>query len=244
MHPDYPHHYDISTLATDSTPPDFAFLADCKDIFEAAIAEAQDDPKTLKQAQSRPDWPEWQQAMTREITTLINAHTWTTVPRPIGKNIVSSKWVFCIKRKADRSIEKYKACLVVQGFTQKFGVDYFDTFSPVTRLSSFRLILATAARNDWEIDTFDFNSAYLNGELSDNEDIYMKPPPGYDSEREFVKHLHKSLYGLKQAGHKWYDTLCRALADLGFHVNEAVQASFPPMRVMTLPSSPFTLTTA
>jgi hypothetical protein len=137
MHPNYPHHYDISTLATDSTPPNFAFLADCEDIFEAAIAEAQDDPKTLKQVQSRPDWPEWQQAMTREITTLINTHTWTTVPRPISKNIVGSKWVFCIKRKADGSIEKYKARLVAQGFTQKFGVDYFDTFSPVAHLSSF-----------------------------------------------------------------------------------------------------------
>jgi hypothetical protein len=221
MHPDYPHHYNISTLATDSTSPDFAFLADCEDIFEAAIAETQDDLKMLKQVCTCPDWPEWQQAMNCEITTLINAHTWTTVPRPAGKNIVGSKWVFCIKQKADRSIEKYKVHLVVQGFMQKFSMDYFDTFSPIACLSSFRLILATAAHNNWEIDTFNFNSTYLNGELSDDEDIYMKPPPGYDSEGEFVKHLHKSLYGLKQARHKWYNTLCHALADLGFRVNKA-----------------------
>jgi hypothetical protein len=221
MHPDYPHHYDTGALAADITSSDFAYLADCKDIFEAIITETQDDPKTLKQARSRSDWPDWQQAMDREITTLNNAHTWTSVPQPSGKNIVGSKWVFRIKRKADGSIKKYKACLVAQGFTQKFGVDYFDTFSPVARLSSFRTIIAIAARHDWDIDTFDFNGAYLNGELSDDEDIYMQPPPGYDSEGELVKHLHKSLYGLKQAGRKWYDTLCRALADLGFRVNEA-----------------------
>ena len=83
--------------------------------------------------------------MDHEITTLKEAHTWITVPRPANKNIVGSKWVFRIKRKANRSIEKYKACLVAQGFTQKFGVDYFDTFSPIAQLSSFCAILAMAA---------------------------------------------------------------------------------------------------
>lgn len=87
-------------------------------------------------------------------------------------------------------------------------MDYFETFSPVAKLASFRIILAMAARNDWDADTFDFNGAYLNGELDDNEEIYMQAPPGYDSEGEQVKRLLKSLYGLKQAGRKWYDTLC------------------------------------
>jgi hypothetical protein len=201
--------------------PNFAFLADCEDIFEAAIAKTQDDPKTLKQAQSCPDWPEWQQAMTHEITMLINTDTCTTVPQPTGKNIVGSKWVFHVKHKADGTIEKYKACLIAQGFTQKFGMDYFDTFSPVTKLSSVHIILTIAACNDWDANTFDFNGTYLNGELDDNEEIYMKSPPGYDSEGEQVKHLHKSLYSLKQAGHKWYDTLCRALNDIGFCINDA-----------------------
>lgn len=128
---------------------------------------------------------------------------------------------FHIKHNTDSTIKKYKACLVAQGFTQKFGMDYFDTFSPVAKLSSFCFILAIAAHNDWDTDTFDFNGMYLNGELDDDEEIYMKPPPGYDSEGEQVKCLHKSLYGLKQAGRKWYDTLCRALTDLGFRINDA-----------------------
>ena len=113
------------------------------------------------------------------MKTLEDAGTWTDVPRPTNKNIVSSKWVFRIKRKSDGTIEKYKVRLIARGFTQRFGVDYFDTYSPVARLASICTILAIAARNDWEINTFDFNGAYLNGELNDNEQIYMEPPPGY-----------------------------------------------------------------
>ena len=96
-----------------------------------------------------------------EIAMLEQAGTWISVPRPTDKNIVGSKWVFRIKRNANGSIEKYKARLIAQGFTQKFGVDYFDTFSPVAKLSSFRFILAIAARNNWDADTFDFNGVYL-----------------------------------------------------------------------------------
>ena len=100
-------------------------------------------------------------------------------------------------------------------------MDYFDTFSPVTKLSSFRFILAIATCNDWDADTFNFNGVYLNGELDDNEEIYMKLPSRYISEGEQVKCLLKSLYGLKQAGQKWYNTLSRTLMDLGFQVNNA-----------------------
>ena len=110
---------------------------------------------------------------------------------------------------------------MAQGFTQKFGMDYFDTFSPVTKLSSFRFILAIATCNDWDANTFNFNGVYLNGELDDNEEIYMKLPSRYISEGEQVKCLLKSLYGLKQAGQKWYNTLSRTLMDLGFQVNNA-----------------------
>ena len=152
--------------------------------------------------------------MNHKIAMLEKAGTWITIPQPANKNIVGSKWVFQIKCKADGFIKKYKAWLVTQTFTQKYSVIYFDTFSLIAHLSSFQIILAIATCNDWEADTFDFNDAYLNRESDDDEDIYMKPPPGYDSEGEQVKHLCKSLYGLKQAGCKWYDTLCQALTDL------------------------------
>lgn len=200
---------------------DCVFSTDFDDDVAAAILDADADPKTLAQAQPRSDWPYWQEAMDREIATLEKAGTWSTVLRPTDKNIVGSKWVFRVKRKADGSVDKYKARLVARGFTQVYGVDYFVTFSPVAKLSSIRLILAIAARFDWEIESFDFNGAYLNGELDDNEEIYMYPPPGYDNDGTTVKRLRKSLYGLKQAGRKWYDTLSRALANLGFCVSQA-----------------------
>lgn len=190
-------------------------------LIAGAILDAQADPKSYVEARSRPDWPLWKAAMDRELTTLENAGTWNTMPRPTDKNIVGSKWVYRIKRKADGSVDKYKARLVARGFTQKYGEDYFTTFSPVAKLASFRTILAIAARLDWDIESFDFNGAYLNGELDDNEEIYMQSPPGYEEDSGTVKKLRKSLYGLKQAGRKWYDTLSRALANLGFATSEA-----------------------
>ena len=202
---------------------DFVFSAEYHDIIVAAIHEADGDPKTLSEAQTRPDWPRWKEAMNRELATLERAGTWETVPRPPNTNVVGSKWVFRIKRKADGTIEKYKARLVARGFTQVYGIDYFDTFSPVAKLTSIRTLLAIAARNDWEIESFDFDGAYLNGELNADEVIYMQAPPGSSTTTEgtSVKRLKKSLYGLKQAGRRWYDTLSRALADLGFRTTQA-----------------------
>jgi Reverse transcriptase (RNA-dependent DNA polymerase) len=121
----------------------------------------------------------------------------------------------------DGSINKYKARLVARGFTQIYGVDYFDTFSPVAKLASIRTILAIATRLDWDVDTFDFNSAFLNGELGDDEEIYMQEPPGFEEGSIYVKRLRKSLYGLKQAGRRWYDMLAHALSDLGLRVTQA-----------------------
>ena len=154
--------------------------------------------------------------MDHELATLEKAGTWITVPHPAGKNIVGSKWVFRIKCKADGTIDKYKARLVTRVFTQIFGVDYFTTYSPVAKLTSFRTILAIAVHFDWDIESFDFNGTYLNGELEDNKEIYMQSPPGYESDTRTVKHLRKSLYGLKQAGRHWYNTLVRTLTNLRF----------------------------
>ena len=200
---------------------DYAMFADLGDIISSAIADVDKDPQTLAEARSRSDWPKWREAMDREIATLQAAGTWIDVPRPSDKNVVGSKWVFRIKRKADGSIDKYKARLVARGFTQIYGVDYFSTYSPVAKLTSFRTILAIAAHHDWEIESFDFNGAYLNGELDAKEQIFMQAPPGYESDPRVVKRLLKSLYGLKQAGRRWYETLTRALKSLGFRASVA-----------------------
>ena len=205
---------------------DCVFITELMPIIAGAISDSREDPRTVNEAQSRSDWPLWQQAMDRKMKMLKDAGTWETVPRPTVRNIVGSKWVFRIKCKADGNINKYKAHLVAQGFTQIYGTGYFETYSPVAKLSSLCTILALAAHEDWDINCFDFDGAYLNGELGKDEDIYMKNPPGYDKGDSTIKHLKKSLYGLKQARRKWYDTLKRTLANLGFHVSDADPSVF------------------
>ena len=87
-------------------------------------------------------------------------------------------------------IDKYKARLVMHGFTQVYGIDYYETYAPVAHLASLRLILALAVHHDWEIKVFDFHSAFLNGKLNNNKVIYMELPPGFEkSDRDTVAHL-------------------------------------------------------
>ncbi len=212
-----------SYITFNSNSADFIFHTNFDHDIAAALEEVQDDPKTLHEAQSQLDWQRWKEAMEKEMDTLQKAGTWATVPRPRDKNIVGSKWVFHVKRKADGSIDKYKAWLVAKGFTQVYGVDDFDTYSPVAKLSSICLILTLATCHDWEVESFDFNGAYLNGELSNKEEIFMQEPPGYETKEggPSVKWLLKSLYGLKQAGRKWYEVLRCTLTDLAFHVSDA-----------------------
>ena len=217
-------HADVTPLTTVpiESEPEWAYCAGFDDIVAATLQDIEGDPKSVGEAQSRSDWPQWKAAMDREMESLERSETWRTVSRPTGRNIVSCKWVFRLKRKADGSIDKYKARLVARGFTQVYGTDYYDTYSPVARLASFRMVLALAARHDWEIEAFDFNSAYLNGELGADEEIYMQEPPGYETGGGgSVKRLHKALYGLKQAGRKWYDALSQALTKLGFRTSSA-----------------------
>ena len=162
-------------------------------------------------------YPKWKIAIQEELENLQKAGTWTIVERPKGRNIVKNKWVFRIKKDAARKVERYKARLAAKGFTQVFGVDYYDTWAPVAKLGSIRFLLATAAQNRWPVDMFDFHSAFLNGELDSDEEVFMEQPEGYEkSDRKRVCKLLKSLYGLKQAGRKWYDALCHALTDIGF----------------------------
>jgi len=199
--------------------------------FAMAIAVAESeamDPQSLEEARRRKDWPRWEEAMRVKLNALKKAGTWGVVERPKGRNVVACKWVFRIKKDAAGQIEHYKARLVAKGFTQVFGVDYYKTFAPVAKLALIRTILAIAARNGWQIDMFDFHSALLNGKLNGDEEVFMEQPPGYeDSNRmKCCLKLYKSIYGLKQAGRKWYKIVCHTLADLGPKRSEADQAVF------------------
>jgi hypothetical protein len=196
---------------------------------ETSNAEAL-EPRSLAEAKKRPDWPLWKGAIEEELATLKAAGTWETVDAPEGVNVVGSKWVFRAKKDAAGNVIRYKARLVAQGFSQVPGVDYFDTFAPVARLASIRTVLAFAAAEGYETGQIDIKAAYLNGELTKEEVIFMKQAPGYEEKvedgRTRVYRLLKSLYGLKQAGRRWYQKLVEIMTKLGFLRCEGDQAVF------------------
>ncbi|CDO78280.1 hypothetical protein BN946_scf184674.g2 [Trametes cinnabarina] len=189
----------------------------------AKIKEVQEGKEAEMAAMARTVEDEVELAMAAAAgdADLVANKTWRIVPRPSTGNIVDSKWVLRVKNNSAGEIDKYKARLVARGFTQIYGVDYYDTFAPVAKLSSICLLLAIAARNGWAADSFDFNSVYLNSKL--DEDVYLKQPPdhAFADRKAFVLKLEKALYGLKQGGQKWYKTLCAALRKLGFTRAEA-----------------------
>ena len=145
----------------------------------------------------------WKKALEDEYNSLVHNETWELVPPPEDANIVGSKWVFKIKHDANGNVDRHKARLVAQGYSQTYGVDYQEVFSPVTRYSSIRTLLALANVHDLEVHQMDVKTAFLNGSIEHN--IYMSQPEGFiDVEHpEYVSKLNKSLYGLKQSARCW-----------------------------------------
>jgi transposase InsO family protein len=171
------------------------------------------EPKTYKQAMACTEKDKWTLAMDQEINSILQNKTWTEVELPKDRTCIGSKWVYKIKNSENPSEVTYKARLVAQGFTQKFGLDFDEVFAPVTKSSTFRLLLTISSANNLHVQQYDVKSAFLNGELQ--EEIFMKPPPGYPSTNKVLK-LNKSLYGLKQAARVWNQTLHKAMTNEGF----------------------------
>jgi hypothetical protein len=170
--------------------------------------------------------PQWHAAMVDEFTALQNNRTWDLVPRPPGSNIVSGKWIFRHKLKPDGSLDRYKARWVLRGFTQRAGVDYGETFSPVVKPATVRTVLSIAIAQDWPVHQLDINNAFLHGTLA--ETVYCAQPSGFvdASQPDHVCRLNKSLYGLKQAPRAWYSRFADHLLRLGFVGSRAEPSLF------------------
>ena len=200
------------TASGGETPEPRSPSMDPLNIGNMLIYAFQEEPQTLKQALKTANREKWLVASKEEYDNLIEMGTWKLVSLPRDKRPIKCRWRYVIK--ADG---RFKARLVAKGFTQVQGIDYEETFSPVSRYESIRYILAHTALLDWEIEAMDVKTAFLYGELK--EEIYMEQPEGFivKGQEKKVCKLVKSIYGLKQAGQVWYELMADTLRrKLGF----------------------------
>ena len=179
-------------------------------------AELQKEPQTVTEALNCPEKEQWEAAMQKEMDSIYSNNVWDLVEQPENRKPIGSKWVFKKKTKADGSIERYKARLVAQGFSQKPGLDYDETFSPVIRFESFRNLVAVAVQKGLKLHQLDITAAFLNGHLED--EVFMRQPEGFvvEGKEHLVCRLKQSLYGLKQSPRCWNSTLDAHLKDMGY----------------------------
>ena len=174
------------------------------------------EPNSLSEAIESSQSAQWKQAVKYEYEALMKNATWTLEKLPEGRKAIGNKWIFKIKHNADGTINRYKARLVAQGFSQKPGIDYKETYSPVARFTSIRTVLAIANELDLHLHQMDVQTAFLNGDLQ--EEIYMCQPEGFvvEGKEDYVCKLKKGLYGLKQASRCWFYTMDVLLRKIGF----------------------------
>lgn len=161
---------------------------------------------------SGPNAQKWNDAMREEFDSLMQNNTWTLVKRPADAKVIESMWI--LKEKFEGSQTRFKARFVAKGFRQKYGVDYFETFSPVVNQSSVRLLLSHAIQNRMEVFHLDVKTAYLNSKLE--ETIYIAQPYLFEKGNDMVCKLNKAIYGLKQAAKCWNQHLTSVLLEMDF----------------------------
>lgn len=198
---------------------------------------------TMREAMESKDSKEWIEAMKEEYSSLIRNNTWELTRRQPNMKVIGSKMVLTNKLNQDGTLNRHKARIVAKGYNQIKGIDYNETFSPVCRLSTLRLLVAIVVNNDMHTKQLDIKTAYLNGKLEDN--IFMEMPENAekileemskDKDKEIRKKsilmlkdiksgknvckLKKAIYGLKQSGRVWNKTIHEKLIDLGLEQSQ------------------------
>ena len=176
------------------------------------------EPSTFQEAVNGPDQVHWRKAIGAELDSMKLRGVFRATKLPNGQSAIGTKWVFKIKRKADGSIEKYKARLVDKGFRQKYGIDYTETFSPVVKYVTLRMVIAIAKHFGWPLDQLDVVTAFLYGVMK--EKVFCVVPEGVKMDGDFdCLELIKAIYGLKQASRVWNETFDEFIRSIGFQVS-------------------------
>ena len=187
---------------------------------------AENDPETFSQALSCKESDLWYNAMKDELDSIKSNEVWDLVELPQGEKAIGYKWVYKMKRDSLGNIERYKVRLVAKGFTQKEGIDCKETFSPVSKKDSLRIILALVAHFDLELQQMDVKTTFLNSDIE--EEVYMEQLEGFFSKegKHLVCKLKKSIYGLKQASRHWYYKFHGKITSFGFVENPMDQCIY------------------
>ncbi|CAI5518822.1 unnamed protein product [Closterium sp. Naga37s-1] len=195
-------------------------------------------PRSYAEAIEGPYSSQWQSAMDAEMASWKSIGTYVDEVPPPGANIVSGMWIFRVKRPPG-SPPVFKARYVARGFSQRQGVDYFQTFSPTPKMTTLRVLLHIAAQYDYKLHSLDFSTAFLQGSL--HEEIWLRRPPGFTGSFPPGTQwsLRRPVYGLRQAPREWHDTLRTTLAALGFAPSTAdpslflrTDTSLPPFYIL------------
>jgi hypothetical protein len=173
-------------------------------------------PETRKEAQTGKYWAQFSDAENVELSSFKKLDVWKLVPKPKGANVVGTRWVYDVKVDKLGVVTRYKARLVAQGFSQKKGIDFNETFAPTMHIKTARFLLSLAARENIEVRQYDISTAFLHASLS--EEVFVKQPPGHvvSGKEDWVYKLNKAMYGLKNAPKAYSDHFMQVLKDLGF----------------------------
>lgn len=211
------------------TPKKFRSLNEVYDETEEVTLDEElylmgvEEPSNFKQAAKDINW---KKAMRQELDAIEANKTWELVTLPPGHKTIGVKWIFKLKKDAEGRIVKHKARLVAKGYAQEYGVDFDEVYAPVTRLETVRLLLALAAKLEWEVHHLDVKTAFLKGDLK--EEVYVSQPEGFEisGQEHMVYRLWKALYGLRQAPRAWYAKLNASLESLGFSTSPSEHAVY------------------